>query len=304
MILLWGVRTEGPLAAVEAELKRLEACYYVVDQRRTLETEARLDEGGVLEYLKSGDEELELANVRSCYLRPYDIRDLPAISRAGPGRPEWLRALALDESLLCWAEMTKAVVVNPPSSMLSNGSKPYQLSLIAAAGFAVPETLVTNDVEELQFFYDRHAQVVYKSVSGMRSRITRLSPQILAERRGDLVHCPTQFQEYIAGVDYRVHVVGNEVFSCEIRSDRDDYRFPGDGATTEVISTCLPSEVASLCARLTTTLGLLVSGIDLRRTVEDRWYCFEVNPSPAFTYYQQYTGQPIAAAIAGLLAAA
>jgi hypothetical protein len=39
-------------------------------------------------------------------------------------------------------------------------------------------------------------------------------------------------------------------------------------------------------------------------TPEGEWFCFEVNPSPAFLYYQQATGQPIATAVAGLLAAA
>jgi hypothetical protein len=33
------------------------------------------------------------------------------------------------------------------------------------------------------------------------------------------------------------------------------------------------------------------------------WYCFEVNTSPAFTYYEGRAGLPIGAAIARLLAA-
>ena len=43
--------------------------------------------------------------------------------------------------------------------------------------------------------------------------------------------------------------------------------------------------------------------MDLRSTPDGAWYCFEVNPSPGFTYYQEETGQPIADAIARLLAA-
>ncbi|MFJ7248824.1 hypothetical protein ACIQWA_29930 [Kitasatospora sp. NPDC098652] len=31
-------------------------------------------------------------------------------------------------------------------------------------------------------------------------------------------------------------------------------------------------------------------------------YCFEVNPCPAFTYYESHTGQPIARAVARALA--
>jgi hypothetical protein len=37
--------------------------------------------------------------------------------------------------------------------------------------------------------------------------------------------CPTQFQEYISGDDYCVHVIGNEVFCCKISSKADDYRY-------------------------------------------------------------------------------
>lgn len=46
---------------------------------------------------------------------------------------------------------------------------------------------------------------------------------------------------------------------------------------------------------------LPLAGIDLRRTADNEWYCFEINPSPGFSYYENATGQPIADAIAGLL---
>jgi len=49
-------------------------------------------------------------------------------------------------------------------------------------------------------------------------------------------------------------------------------------------------------------MGLPVAGIDLRCTPDGIWYCFEVNPSPGFTYFQDETNQPIAEAIARLLA--
>ena len=49
-------------------------------------------------------------------------------------------------------------------------------------------------------------------------------------------------------------------------------------------------------------MNLPLAGIDLRRTPQGEWYCFEVNPSPAFTYYEQITGQPISQAVALLLA--
>ena len=41
-----------------------------------------------------------------------------------------------------------------------------------------------------------------------------------------------------------------------------------------------------------------------RRRPAGDWYCFEANPSPAFTFYEDATGQPIGRSIAALLAAA
>ena len=55
---------------------------------------------------------------------------------------------------------------------------------------------------------------------------------------------------------------------------------------------------------MTAALGLELSGIDLRITPDGRTYCFEVNPSPGFSYYELNTGQPIARAIADHLASA
>jgi D-alanine-D-alanine ligase-like ATP-grasp enzyme len=44
---------------------------------------------------------------------------------------------------------------------------------------------------------------------------------------------------------------------------------------------------------------VFVAGIDLRRTTDGRWVCFEVNPSPGFVYFDDGT---ITEALADLLA--
>jgi glutathione synthase/RimK-type ligase-like ATP-grasp enzyme len=60
-------------------------------------------------------------------------------------------------------------------------------------------------------------------------------------------------------------------------------------------------DLAARCRSLVRGLGLAVAGVDLRRHPAGRWFCFEVNPSPAFTYYQASTGVPIGEGIADLL---
>jgi glutathione synthase/RimK-type ligase-like ATP-grasp enzyme len=142
--------------------------------------------------------------------------------------------------------------------------------------------------------------VVYKSVSGVRSRVSRLRPGDRA-RLDDVRSCPTQFQAFVARRDHRVHVVDSDVFAAAVDCEADDYRDAGD-LPLEIRACHLPRDVEDRCRRLTRALGLTVAGGDFRCGYEGTWYCFEVNPSPAFAFYQEATGQPIGDAIARLLA--
>jgi len=302
LTLLWGLGSDGPLAAVFRELSHLGAPARLVDQRDVLGTEVELDIAAeVRGTLRAAAQVIDLAEVTACYLRPYDWRDLPSVVSEGPSGSAWQHAAAIDEVLSSWSEVTPALVVNRLAAMAGNGSKPYQLAHIRRFGFRVPDTIVTTDPGVARAFWEHHGSVIYKSVSGVRSRVSRLKSEHL-ERLADVASCPTQFQRYIAGTDYRAHVVGAEVFACEVRSEADDYRYPGPHKVD--IEAChLPSEVEDRCRRLAASMQLFVAGIDLRLSDRDgEWYCFEVNPSPAFTYYEDMAGLPIGAAIARLLA--
>ena len=192
--------------------------------------------------------------------------------------------------------------MNRAAASASNMSKPFQAQLIRRAGLLTPPTLITNDPERVRAFRARHGRVVFKSISAVRSIVRELTPEAL--RRLERVRAlPTQFQAHIEGVDVRVHVVGERTFACEIRSEAVDYRYASrDGLGVEMRSVELPAEVAARCAALARALRLPLCGIDLRRTPEGMFHCFEVNPSPAYSYYQEHTGQPIAEAIVDLLA--
>ena len=45
-------------------------------------------------------------------------------------------------------------------------------------------------------------------------------------------------------------------------------------------------------------MNLIVAGIDLRLANDDKWYCFEINSSPGFIFYQHATGDRIDESIA------
>jgi glutathione synthase/RimK-type ligase-like ATP-grasp enzyme len=192
-------------------------------------------------------------------------------------------------------------VVNRPVAGRSNWSKPFQLSLLAAAGLRVPDTLVTTDPSAAREFLGRHRRIVYKSVSGVRSIVATIDVR-QPGRLDDLGAGPVQFQQWIDGTDVRVHVVGDRWFAAEVESDADDYRYPRAGADElDMREVAIPADLGRLLVDVTRSMGLLVSGVDLRRTAAGEWCAFEVNPSPGFSFYEEGTGQPIAAAIADLL---
>ncbi len=200
-----------------------------------------------------------------------------------------------------WLDLADALVVNPPHSMRSNSSKPFQSQLIAEAGFAVPDTLVSNDPDEVRAFAALHGRVIFKSTSGIRSIVRELDAPRLAGLDG-VRTLPTQFQAYVEGVDRRVHVVGEELFATEMRTEAIDYRYANrDDAAVSHESVELDEETASRCRALSALLELPLCGIDLRLRPDGTHVCFEVNPMPAFSYYESHTGQPIARSLVELV---
>jgi glutathione synthase/RimK-type ligase-like ATP-grasp enzyme len=302
LILLWGAPGDGPLDAVRTALDATSAHTYVLDQRRVamMRTELEVTRDGTLGgRIVDDDAKIDVVQVGAVYLRPIETSSACGINDLKD--PTLRCAMSVDTDLIAWADLAPCHVINRPAAMAANNSKPYQLALIANFGFAVPETLVTTDEAAVREFSARHGSVIYKSVSGMRSIVSRLRDSKL-ETLADLANCPTQFQEYIAGTDVRVHVAGDTVIATEIRSFADDYRYASrSGADLAMEPAELPADVADRCRAMVRGMGLCVAGVDLRRTPAGAWYCLEVNPSPGFTFFEAGTGQRIATAIADLL---
>ena len=302
MILLWGALTDTPLQMVHDDLSEQRAPILLLDDCSVLDTELDISIGAEVHgRIRIGAEEWNLDEVTAAYIRPPDPRSQPAVRRAGEGSLAWQHALALHDALNGWLELTKALVVNRGSAMAANNCKPLQAMQIRSFGFETPDTLIATDADAVQAFWTEHGAVIYKSISGVRSIVSRLT-EAHRQRMDDLGSCPTQFQQYVPGDDYRVHVVGEEVFACRIECEADDYRYASRQGLPIAIEACvLPAQCVERCRSLAASMELVLAGIDLRLTPDGRWFCFEVNPSPAFSYYQSATGQPIARALAYLL---
>jgi hypothetical protein len=297
LILLCGIPSETSLAIAVREVEQLGVDHVVFNQRRfaSMELEFELAAGEVDGELRVGDSAYLLRDFDGVYTRLMDDRFLPELRDESPGSPLRTHCRSLHETLTCWYEIAPGRVVNRSRPQGSNGSKPYQAQLISRHGFSIPETLITNEPELVREFVAEHPRVIYKSISGARSIVQTFGEDDL--ERLDLIRwCPVQFQAHVPGTDVRAHVIGEEVIATAVSSDATDYR----GAEMQPVA--LPDEVAERCVRLAADLELPFAGVDLRITPEDEVFCFEVNPSPAFSYYESITGQPIGRALARYLA--
>lgn len=211
------------------------------------------------------------------------------------------RCRALHDALFNWYEVAPGRVVNRAEPQGSNSSKPYQAQLILEHGFWVPETLITNDPDLVRQFRREHGEVVFKSISGSRSIVRKMTDDDL-DRLDHIRWCPVQFQAFVPGTNVRVHTIGRQAIATEVRSDVTDYRYAShQGGTTSLAAAELSDDLVDGCLNLAADLRLPFAGIDLKLAPDGRVYCFEVNPSPGYSYYEANTGQPISLALARYL---
>ena len=308
-VVVLGRQREGPCALLLQALRQQGTPVCVLDPSRgpRAPTHWGLDARGRLQgHLRVDGRHVELGAIAGLYLRPVDDRRLGlAPGAALQSAQAWTQA---------WIEITELApwrVVNRLSAMASNGSKPLQSQCLAAHGFDVPPMLQTNDPAAVLAFEAEHGPLIYKSASGVRSIVRTLDAA--ARNRLQAVRVtPTLFQKRLRGTNIRVHVVAEEVFATEVDSEALDYRYAlhaaadaqpeaDAGGLTTLRATRLPLDVQARCVAVARALGLAFAGLDLMLADDGRVYCFEANPSPGYSYFEDATGQPIAAALARLL---
>lgn len=297
MIVLYGIPSEPPVRLVAKELVRRSAPFVMLSQRALgrLRLDLEVSDTGLDGRWRANRSAVHIRSIGAMYARPIDYRRLPEYENGDAATRD--RFATADAALQSLLNNIPAVVLNRPRCMYSNGSKPYQAQLIREAGFSIPRTLITNDWSRVRAFRASVGRIVYKSISGIRSIVRELT--VLPETDEPML-IPVQFQELVAGTDVRVHVVGRRTFCTAILHGGVDYRDREVSLRGLVACDC-PAEVRKACRKLCRRLELPFAGVDLRIAPDGMVYCFEVNPSPGYSYYEEKSGQPISAAVADLL---
>lgn len=312
MILLAGLPDEPPLARVATALDDLGIAYRMIDQRRHADMQISFNPAGMQGVLQGhlrckGEDDIKLEDVTAVYQRLHCDASFPDLGNLPQNHPLRVRFGRFVTLFTVFTDLCSGRVLNRTPGMGTNNSKPFQAQIITQCGFDIPRTLITNIPKRAQEFVheieDIGRDVIFKSVSSVRSIVRTVTADDM-NRLDQLRICPVQFQERVEGYDVRVHVVGEEIFATRITTTGVDYRYANrdkDGST-DLEPFELPADITEKAIVLSQVLDLPLAGIDLRKTPSGNWVCFEVNPSPAYSYYEANTGQPIAAAIARYLA--
>jgi hypothetical protein len=213
------------------------------------------------------------------YQRVYPGSDAPPAAVS--------RLMALETALYA----SRSQVINRPFAGWQNMSKPLQMLMLQQAGFAVPVSRSTSIPDDYRRFRQQTDDTIYKSNSGERSIVARLSAEH-DERAGRLTNCPALFQQRIVGDDVRVHVFRDDAFAVRIQSDAVDYRYykaRGSFARLEP-EPSLPLDVRTRCIEFAMATGVVLGGFDFKIDAAGCWYCLEMNPAPAFESYDHVLG--------------
>ena len=309
MILICGIPSEKPVELLTDELELLNIPFLVWNQRKfrattidiTLHTNGQLT--GELGYEGKC---YRLEDFSAVYTRFSDWLTLPELE-AEPDNQELKKECEIKHVLLqYWIDNSAALVVNPTDAMMSNNSKPYQSFLCREKDILVPDTLVTTSAITAREFYNEHdKKVIYKSISGTRSIVQQVQPADKS-RMKKLFYCPTQFQQFIEGENLRVHVIDESTIATAIGSTATDYRYAGSqvGESASLRHIELEASMQHKCVQFSRYLNLYFSGIDFKQDEKGDMYCFEANPMPGYSYYEDHTSQPIAYTLATYLKAA
>ncbi|MDZ5608643.1 hypothetical protein U2I54_16565 [Bacillus pseudomycoides] len=178
------------------------------------------------------------------------------------------------------------VVINRPSRLSLNSSKPLQMSAIAESSSMKVKSIPTFLSNVLTNIRTSHLDdTIVKSISSVRSEVVTLSDKRLLCGE-DFLSCPIQMQPKVNGVCIRAHVCGEAVYAVCIDGDGVDYRYGEKLSLTQVK---LPQDVELWCVQTARREGLEFAGIDfIYKETSDLYWCLEINPCPGYSFFEQH----------------
>ncbi|NIE94705.1 hypothetical protein F3J09_29145 [Bacillus sp. Ab-1751] len=178
------------------------------------------------------------------------------------------------------------VVINRPSRLSLNISKPLQMKAIAGSSNQTVKPIPTFLSNVRTNIGTTPAnETIVKSISYVRSKVVTLNDERLLHGEGAL-SCPIQMQPKLQGVCIRAHVCGEAVYAVRIDGEEVDYRYAEKINMTEFE---LPQDVETWCLQAARSEGLELAGIDfIYEEAVGLFWCLEINPAPGYHWFEKH----------------
>lgn len=211
----------------------------------------------------------------------------------------------------------KAFWVNSPTASDLASQKILQHEAALACGFEVPDTLYSNDPEEIRrFIAGEGSRVIFKILTGApwrdgRTRWVSYSAPLSEAQLVDddlLRQTPSIYQALVPkAYELRVTVMGRQVFTAKVLSqDTTEGKLDWRRAYRELTMSPweIPEEIKEQCFGLMDRLGIVFGCFDFIVTPEGSHVFLEVNEAGQFLFVEEYTGLPLLDAFCDFLIAA
>ncbi|PLZ09938.1 MvdC/MvdD family ATP grasp protein [Fischerella thermalis] len=244
----------------------------------------------------SPEHQLDFQDIHSVYWRSLGSVGIPSLEDSHQ------QSIAFNDSMSVLRTLFKACParwVNSWEAYQFHKEKPLQLRQVHLLGVKIPQTLITNDPQEVIRFAKSHEKAIFKPVYGGAHTQT-LAESLLEPKRLNLALsvAPVTLQEYIPGTNVRSYVIGDSVYAAEIRSHDLDFR---TDIEAELIPVELPKQIQQQCKDIAKALYLEWTAIDWRQNPAGEYVFLEANPSPMFLHFERQTGFPITEKLVELL---
>lgn len=197
--------------------------------------------------------------------------------------------------------------VNPIFETYKSERKIYQLSIAKQLGFKTPNSIVSNDPQQLLGFINNNGSCIIKPIchglqitqDGAYSIYTSEIKDTNWLNQDLIYESPVFIQNKIENYrDIRATVIGKKIFAVEIETnciDKTDWRKPNILKTYKLHK--LPEYMKDLMFSLHKKLNLTYSAFDFILTPSGEYYFLETNPAGEWVWLERELNLPISDAI-------
>lgn len=196
----------------------------------------------------------------------------------------------------------RGVWISEPQATYQAQNKLIQLRVAQEVGFRTPQTLVSQDPQQIRQFCERlNNRVIAKVVKGTIKApvLTIMVSEALLKAEESLKICPAIYQECIPGTSHvRANCFGDAVYAALIESTDLDWRH---NLTVPVSSIDLPEDIKMRLRKVLNALGIKMGIFDLKFDEQGELVWLEVNPQGQFLFLEPLCNLHLSAAFSEFL---